>query len=1195
MAPHRSSTTYDAVGNPVTETDALNRQKRTTYDGLHRPELVTYPNGTTSATEYNSLGQAWRVRDQRGYYTVTEFDAAGRAVLVRLPEVDSGVDDGSTAIRKHPETRTIYDAAGNTIATVDALGRRWDYAYDPRNRKNREWGPLVSYQDTGAGKRPLVSTFYDKAGNPVKLVDAKGNITETVYDEANRVTDTYAPALPLAGGGVVRPHIQTKYDANGNVIEATDANGNKVVNTYDVLNRLTEAEDGEGNKVYNRYDASGNLAVVFDGNQNRTEFVYDGMNRNTKVKDHLGREVIFTYDALNKVQRTDSLMRVTGYFYDEMNRLSTVSYVGGGATNPDRAYSYDAAGNILAVTEAGKAGKADAAYSYDELGRVVTETSGGVTHHYRYDLAGNRVYVKYGGTDREIVSTYDSLNRLSTLSESDRVSTYRYDLNGNIRKKLLANGGVIVQEFDAANRMTSQTATDGGSAQLYRYDYEYDLKGSLTKSTEDYATGGIADRVVVNGYDRADRLVLESITVAGGVGSQLTDYEFDGANNRTKMTRTGGSQPGITSYKYNRLNQLVSYAGPGGVFTLVYDANGNRTSKSGGLVYGYDFENRLISAEGGPVDCSYLYDYRTRRVERTEDATTTKVIFSSGLSVQELEGSTLKVEYLRGSDWGGGVGGILYTLRDGDPSFNHYNNRGDVTTKTDGDSEVTYQAAYEAFGTRTQEDGTTEDRQKANTKDEDPTGFLNEGFRYRDLETGVFITRDPAGLVDGPNLYAYVQQNPWSGFDPQGLWNVWNPSTWGIGEFEGVDSLNPVGKSANWDAYSADDVAKSATIAGDVLTFGLIQPLHEQAEQDLASGDEFKYSKAFAHVGRTALIGAATLGVGQGVAAIPEVSAFVTAHQSFFCAASAVSGVVGAAGTGIQAGTAYNRFAEGDIVGGIEAGGDALVSAILTFGVFSQPKCLAEGTLVATPSGLVPIEELSVGSQVLAYDVENGKVAIRTIEDTLENFTYNWVDIQVGGSVVTATRMHPFWVESKSAWILAIDLEPGDIVRCVDGALRAIDDIQVRALEVPETTYNLEISIDHNFFVGEAGILVHNGAKTRITYTAPEYDAAGNYKGIYSGKATMRGAGLDPQKVLDKRFSGKNHHPGHILGEPVLDDVHANHAQMRGREQLLHEKHGAASTNKNNPVGKNNKRIERYRQAAQKKYGETFKNGLPCK
>ena len=74
---------------------------------------------------------------------------------------------------------------------------------------------------------------------------------------------------------------------------------------------------------------------------------------------------------------------------------------------------------------------------------------------------------------------------------------------------------------------------------------------------------------------------------------------------------------------------------------------------------------------------------------------------------------------------------------------------------------MTWTASYEAFGRRTVETGDNADKQRAKTKDEDPTGLLNEGFRYRDLETGVFLSRDPAGFVDGPNVYTYVQQNPW--------------------------------------------------------------------------------------------------------------------------------------------------------------------------------------------------------------------------------------------------------------------------------------------------------------------------------------------------------------------------------------------------------------------------------------------------
>ena len=112
---------------------------------------------------------------------------------------------------------------------------------------------------------------------------------------------------------------------------------------------------------------------------------------------------------------------------------------------------------------------------------------------------------------------------------------------------------------------------------------------------------------------------------------------------------------------------------------------------------------------------------------------------------------------------------MLYSVRDGAPSYAHCNARGDVVGRTDAAGNFTWQASYEAFGMRLSETGSTPERQRANTKDEDPTGLLNEHFRYRDLESGTFLSRDPAGFVDGPNLYAYVMQNPWTAFDPLGL------------------------------------------------------------------------------------------------------------------------------------------------------------------------------------------------------------------------------------------------------------------------------------------------------------------------------------------------------------------------------------------------------------------------------------------
>ncbi|MCB1207689.1 MAG: RHS repeat-associated core domain-containing protein [Verrucomicrobiales bacterium] len=265
------------------------------------------------------------------------------------------------------------------------------------------------------------------------------------------------------------------------------------------------------------------------------------------------------------------------------------------------------------------------------------------------------------------------------------------------------------------------------------------------------------------------------------------------------------TETGVWDYSYNSWNQLTGFAeheGPEGALrravSYTYDAVGNRTAKrENGIdrqTYDWDHQNRLKGVwSQGQDTASYGYDYRMRRTGIKQGTEHTRMVYSGGTSVAEFAVATTSavtaslglmsagqspvVEYVRGPDQGGGVGGMLYSLRSSGGGstikFSHSNGRGDVVAQTGASGSLTWVASYEAFGKRPVETGTNLDRQRANTKEEDPTGLLYEGFRYRDIETGTWLSRDPAGFVDGPNLYAYVKQNPWTAFDAQGLFLRW--------------------------------------------------------------------------------------------------------------------------------------------------------------------------------------------------------------------------------------------------------------------------------------------------------------------------------------------------------------------------------------------------------------------------------------
>src|ERR1035438_1069127 len=85
--------------------------------------------------------------------------------------------------------------------------------------------------------------------------------------------------------------------------------------------------------------------------------------------------------------------------------------------------------------------------------------------------------------------------------------------------------------------------------------------------------------------------------------------------------------------------------------------------------------------------------------------------------------------------------------------------------------------------------------------------------------------------------------------------------------------------------------------------------------------------------------------------------------------------------------------------------------------------CLEEGTLIATPAGQVPIEQLARGDAVWA--VVDGELQPALIQATVEVAPAEYVEIAAAGRILRVTAEHPLQID-QGVFRVAANLQPGD-------------------------------------------------------------------------------------------------------------------------------------------------------------------------
>ena len=203
--------------------------------------------------------------------------------------------------------------------------------------------------------------------------------------------------------------------------------------------------------------------------------------------------------------------------------------------------------------------------------------------------------------------------------------------------------------------------------------------------------------------------------------------------------------------------------------SLTYDANGNMTDNGSGQTYKWDAEDRLIEITRGTETTEFAYDGMSRRVRITEK--------SSGVTVEDrhyiwdgaeiverraANGTTWEQRYYAEGFVDATEGDFFYT-RD------HLGSIREVVA----DDGVTVESQYDygIWGEVERIAGAGEESSFRYTGHfyHAPSELHLTWFRAYDADLGRWLSRDPIGIIDGPNLYGYVNNNPAISWDPFGL------------------------------------------------------------------------------------------------------------------------------------------------------------------------------------------------------------------------------------------------------------------------------------------------------------------------------------------------------------------------------------------------------------------------------------------
>jgi hypothetical protein len=135
--------------------------------------------------------------------------------------------------------------------------------------------------------------------------------------------------------------------------------------------------------------------------------------------------------------------------------------------------------------------------------------------------------------------------------------------------------------------------------------------------------------------------------------------------------------------------------------------------------------------------------------------------------------------------------------------------------------------------------------------------------------------------------------------------------------------------------------------------------------------------------------------------------------------------------------------------------------------------CFPAGTLVHTSNGLRPIEEIHTGTMLWTMNESNGQRELKPVKESHRRTTLSMVIAELeDGTLFEITPDHR--VMSSGSWKEIQELKPMDELEDITGTALPLKHIGI--INKSAVVYNFSVWDNENYFVTEAGLLVHNAS-----------------------------------------------------------------------------------------------------------------------